>query len=340
MKIGLIAFTAAGDGLAEKLQARLGAAGLKASRYRCRAGLLHDWTRRHFASDDALVFIGATGIAVRAVAPYLKSKSSDPAVVVIDEQGSFVIALLAGHLGGANRLAEQIAAMLGAVPVITTATECNRVFAIDRWAGENNIRILNPERIKSVSTRLLAGEKIYLQSMFPIEGALPNGLIAGSNQYDVLITVKRGGREEALRLIPPLLTVGVGCRKGVSKEAIQRAFENLLEKGDCHREAVCRFCSIDLKAQEAGLIAFCEERGLPFQTFSAEQLGAVSGRFTSSAFVREITGVDNVCERSAALGSGGELLVKRIIGDGVAMALAIAPYTLHFREGQGMIPDG
>ena len=101
-------------------------AGLKASRYRCRAGLLHDWTRRHFASDDALVFIGATACSA-GCRPVFKVKSSDPAVVVIDEQGSFVIALLAGHLGGANRLAEQIAAMLGAVPVITTATECNRV---------------------------------------------------------------------------------------------------------------------------------------------------------------------------------------------------------------------
>lgn len=332
MKISIIAFTTAGYGLAARLHTRLDTAGMKVERYRCRAGELHDWTRRHFAAADALVFIGAAGIAVRAIAPYLKSKTSDPAVVVIDEPGRFVIPLLSGHIGGANRLAQNIAKMLAAIPVMTTATECNGVFAIDRWASENKIRILNPERIKFVSARLLAGGKIHLQSMFPVEGALPEGLIATADGYNVVVTVKTGAKEEALQLVPPVLTLGVGCRKGAVGKDIQKAFEKILKKAGCRREAVCRVCSIDLKAQEAGILAFCEAHGLPLQTFSAEQLRAVPGRFTSSSFVQEITGVDNVCERSAVLGSGGELLVRKSVENGVALALAIAPYTLRFLE--------
>lgn len=364
MKVGIIAFTARGYGLAARLQARLNAAGMRADCERCRAGALHDWTCRHFVASDALVFIGATGIAVRAVAPCLQSKVSDPAVVVIDERGKYLIPLLAGHLGGANRLARKIAAMLAATPVLTTATDCNGIFAIDTWAAENKIKIINPEQIKPVSARLLAGGKICFQSMFPLAGALPAGLVAaggdagdapgaggiaggrdtggtpGDNNpggkggragaCDVIITVKTGINEEALQLVPPVLTLGIGCRKDTAEETIQEAFENFLEKTGCCREAVCRVCSIDLKAQEAGLLAFCTAGGLPLQTFTAEQLRAVPGHFTSSPFVRKTAGVGNVCERSAVLGSGGRLFVKKNIINGVTLALAIAPYTLRF----------
>ena len=367
MKIGIIAFTERGYDLAARLQARLNEEGMRAKHERCPAGALYDWTRRHFAVAKALVFIGATGIAVRAVAPCLQSKVSDPAVIVLDERGKYVIPLLAGHLGGANRLAEKIAAMLAAVPVLTTATDCSGIFAIDSWAAENKIRIVNPERIKPVSARLLAGGKIYLRSMFPIEGALPAGLVAaggeagvaddvtgaggtageddiggapgesnpggkggGAGVGDVIVTLKTGVGEEALQLVPPVLTLGLGCRRGTAAKDLQEAFEDFMEKSGCRREAVCRVCSIDLKAQEAGLLAFCAACGLPLQTFSAEQLRAVPGHFTFSSFVQEITGVDNVCERSAVLGSGGELFVKKDVINGVALALATAPYTLHF----------
>jgi hypothetical protein len=115
MKIGIITFTSAGYQLGESLCEKLQAVGHKTELFRCGKDMLNDWTSRHFATDDALVFIGATGIAIRAVAPYLKSKTSDPAVVVIDELGRFVIPLLAGHIGGANRLAQNLAKLLEAL---------------------------------------------------------------------------------------------------------------------------------------------------------------------------------------------------------------------------------
>ncbi|NLJ55713.1 MAG: cobalamin biosynthesis protein CbiG [Firmicutes bacterium] len=334
MKVSIIAFTAKGFALAARLQALLGAAGRAAEHYRCRDGGLQEWTRRHFAAADALLFIGAAGIAVRAVAPHLQSKTTDPAVVVLDEQGKFVIPLLAGHIGGANRLAQEVAALLTAVPVMTTATECSGVFAFDSWASKNKIKILNPGRIKSVAARMLAGENIYLRSMFPVAGALPAGVVPAFEHCDVLISVKTGAGKEVLQLIPPVLTLGVGCRKGVTAGALQKAWVKLLQKAGCHQEAVGLVCSIDLKAQEAGLLSFCAACGLPLQTFAAEQLRAVPGDFTASAFVQKVAGVDNVCERSAVLGSGGKLIWRKSIENGVALALAVAPYTLCFEEEQ------
>lgn len=332
MKVSILAFTAKGQALASKLQTLLGKAGTAAECCRCRDGGLQDWTRRHFAAADALLFIGAAGIAVRAVAPHLQSKTTDPAVVVLDEGGKFVIPLLAGHIGGANRLAQEIAALLNAVPVMTTATECSGVFAFDSWASANKIKILNPEQIKSVAARMLAGRNVFLRSMFPVAGALPAGVLTASERCDVLISVNTGDGKDVLQLVPPVLTLGVGCRKGVTAEELQQAWGKLLMEAGCHQEAVGLVCSIDLKAQEEGLLSFCAACNLPLQTFSAEKLRAVPGNFTVSAFVQKITGVDNVCERSAVLGSGGKLVRRKSIENGVALALAAAPYTLRFEE--------
>ncbi len=164
-----LAFTAKGLALAQKL-----AAAYPGSVARCghEAGQVHlaDWTARQFAGSDALVFVGAVGIAVRAIAPHCKSKASDPAVVVLDECGRFAVPVLSGHLGGANELARRLAAVCGAVPVITTATDANGVFAVDEWAKHQNCTVLEPERIKEVSGALLAGRTVRFASDWPIAG--------------------------------------------------------------------------------------------------------------------------------------------------------------------------
>ena len=332
MNVGIISFTANGFDLSNKLSEKLNELGHTASPFRCGKNSLRTWTVEHFENDDALVYVGAAGIAVRAVAPLIQSKVSDPAVIVLDERGKFVVPILSGHIGGANRLAQEITKMLSCIPVITTATDCNNIFAIDTWASENGIRIINPEKIKWVSAHLLAGECAYVKSFFPIDGNLPEGLIITDDEYDVILTVRSRGRKEALRLVPRILTLGVGCQKGVTADELEKAFDLILRKGSCHQEAVCKVCSLDLKANEPGLLEFCRRHNLPFKTFSAEELCAVKGRFSSSEFVRRTTGVDNVCERSAVLESGGQLYVKKNAGEGITMALAIAPYTVRFME--------
>lgn len=334
MRAGILAFTDRGHALGARLRALMAEPGTDVSLSRCGEGGLDFWTRRHFLEDDVLIFIGAAGIAVRAVAPYVSSKLSDPAVLALDEGSGFVIPLLSGHIGGANRLAARLAGLLEATPVITTATDLRGVFAVDAWASRRNLVILNPERIKRVSARLLAGGTVRVKSMFPIGDSLPAGVVTDEETCDILITCRTTGNCGALILVPPVLTLGVGCRRGVPAGELEEAFARLLQDAECFREAVARVCSVDLKAGEPGLLDFCRTNGLPFQTFPAGELAALPGGFTASDFVREITGVDNVCERSAVMGSGGTLLARKSAGGGITMALAAAPYTVRFTEAE------
>ena len=158
MTCAYLAFTDTGLALAKRL-----AAALPGSVARCGQDgtSLAEWTGVQFVQSDALIFVGAAGIAVRAIAPHCKSKTTDPAVVVVDECGRFAVPILSGHLGGANDLARTIAAVCGAVPVITTATDAHGTFAADEWAKHQNCMVLEPERIKLVSGKLLAGQPVY-----------------------------------------------------------------------------------------------------------------------------------------------------------------------------------
>ena len=333
MNAAVITFSEKGYGLGERLVSYFGQSGDTATLTRCKQGGLEEWTKEHFP-DDALIFVGSCGIAVRAIAPFLKSKTSDPAAVVIDELAAFVLPLLSGHIGGANNLAVRLAHFLGAIPIITTATDIHGIFAIDTWAVKRGLKIANSECIKRVSAHLLAGEVIRINSIFPVTGQLPKGIALCENDCDVLITCCTRGREDALKLVPPIVTLGVGCRKDTAAEAIERAFELTLQKAGCHPLAVARVCSIDLKAREPGILEFCRRHALPYKTFSAQKLMAVPGIYDASSFVKQVTGADNVCERSAVLGSGegGRLLTGKIAGNGVTMALAIAPYTVSFAD--------
>jgi len=305
--IHLVSFTGRGQALAEELAQKLDGQALRCGR----GHSLADWTRENFRTGNALVFVGAAGIAVRAIAPYVRSKTSDPAVVVVDEGGNFAVPILGGHLGGANGLARRIAALCGAAPVITTATDVNDVFAVDEWARRQNCAVVNPERIKTVSGALLAGGRVEVATRWSIAGEPPEGV--------------------ALTLAPRIVTLGVGCKRGTSPETLEAAFLALLEREHIHEKAVCRVCSIDLKRGEPGLLAFCEARGLPFQTFSAAELAAVEGDFPASGFVREVAGVDNVCQRAAVLGGGGTLIGTRYAKNGVTMALAEGPFAPDWR---------
>ncbi|NTU88550.1 MAG: cobalt-precorrin 5A hydrolase [Actinobacteria bacterium] len=331
MKIAAIAFSDTGMTLGERL---LGCADFDLSLTRCGDGELAAWTSGNFSSAEALLFIGSTGIAVRAIAPHVNSKTTDPAVVVIDELGRYAIPILSGHIGGANALAISLSESIGAVPVITTATDINSVFAVDTWAKNQGLAIANPEGIKRVSAKLLAGKTVGIKSLLPIDRNLPAGVAFDDEAYDILVSYRTDGSPDALRLIPPIITVGIGCRKGIEADAIEDAVEAALAKAHCSRAAICRVCSIDLKADEPGLLEFCKWWNLPFRTFAASELAAVEGEFTASVFVQGITGVDNVCERAALLGSnGGRLLEMKEAGNGVTVALAINEPTLRLIEG-------
>ena len=329
MNLGFLAFSQRGEQLAQTLAQALGGQVTRCGKEHP----LDPWTREAFSQREGLVFVGAAGIAVRAIAPYLRHKTTDPAVVVVDEGGRFAIPLLSGHLGGANALARQLAQVTGGIPVITTATDGRGLFAVDSWAKAQGCHVLEPQRIKGISARLLAGETVRMHCLWPIQGKVPEGILLTETAEDchVAVTLSPGG-DNALHLVPKCLVLGVGCRKGTPAEAIERAVEQHLAPKLCFPQAFCKVCSIDLKQEEPGLVAFCRAAGLPLETYSAKALAQVPGDFTPSDFVAQVTGVDNVCERSAVLGSrGGELMEKKTKGAGVTLAVARMPLTLEWR---------
>ena len=335
MKLAAIAFTQAGLALGRRLQRLMpdDDVTLAAGTGPEKVSLKH-WTAERFPVSDALLFIGASGIAVRAVAPHLKSKTTDPAVLVVDDRGKFCISLVSGHLGGANDLARRVAELLDAVPVITTATDNHGVFAVDSWAKSQGLCIADPAGIKAVSSRLLAGHPVRLYSDFPIAGQIPAGVVLVSGRpCEVALTCRARGARAALLLIPRAACVGVGCRKGIALEALEQAYEMLLAKGGIDARAVAGVFTIDRKAAEPALLEFCANHSLPLTAYSAQELNGVKGQFSSSAFVQKTTGTDNVCERSAVLGSGGgKLILKKNAGNGVTMAMALRDMTIRFEE--------
>lgn len=283
-----------------------------------------------FSSTEALVFVGSCGIAVRKIAPFVHDKRTDPAVICVDELGTFVIPLLSGHIGGANAIARHIAERLHATAVITTATDINRKFSVDTWATEHGCAISSMKLAKAASAAVLEGD-IPFKSDFPVNGSLPNGVISGeTGNLGIYLTVTDlEPFENTLRLIPKTLHLGIGCRRGTDKEAIHAAVEQVFKANHLDFRAVQCAASIDLKKDEEGLLAFCHEQNIPIRFYTAEELKAVSGDFTPSAFVQSITGVDNVCERSALMGAD-DLIVRKTACHGVTVAVATEKWEVHF----------
>lgn len=324
MKIEYIAFTDAGEKLAGKLAAGLGG-GVTRSGAR-------EWARDHFGSADALVFVGAAGIAVRAIAPLVKSKAEDPAVVVVDEAGRWAVPILSGHLGGANALAVRIASITKGEAVLTTATDVRGKFAVDLWAKKQGLAVRDPENIVRVSSKILKGEMVLIRSDFPILGQAPEGVrrAEAGEAWDAEVSFRPGRDPEVLHLIPETVFLGIGCRKGVPDQVIDDRFRAFLAETGLAEEAFAQAATIDRKKEEEGLLAFAKKRGLVLKIFRAEELETAEGTFHDSPFVRETVGTGNVCERAAALAAGpGYVMVReKFAGDGVTLAAASAPVRL------------
>ncbi len=232
---------------------------------------------------------------------------------------------------GSSHLAREIAALIDATPVITTATDVNGVFAVDQWARRQGLLVCNPEGILSISSRLLAGETVGFFSPWPIAGEMPRGLcLVPRGEAQVVLDLHRP-EGDALWLCPKGLRIGMGCRRGTPAATLRSLLEEVLTQEGIPEKAVCALCTIDLKKDELGLQELARELGVPLTTYSAQKLAQVPGDFTSSPFVEQITGVDNVCER-AALASGGALLQKKTAKDGATVALAIEELHLTWEE--------
>lgn len=311
-----------------------------------------DWVSYYWDKAGEILFIGAAGIAVRLIAPCLQDKMKDPAVVVMDEKGTFAIPILSGHVGGANELALLLAEELGSIPVLTTATDVQNKFAVDVFAKKQSLLFSDRVLAKEISAGILRGEKIGFYAECPVKGNLPEGLENCTREeqlkkFPLGIAVVQspdghkwkdpGGKEEGsskiLSLYPANLTLGAGCKKGKSSEDLKAFFERQLKILGLRKEQVEKIGSIDRKAEEEGLLDLADQWNVPFETWPEEVLGKIESVSKESGFVRQVTGIGNVCERAAIQGSqNGRLLLEKTAENGMTLAVAAKDWSVTFDE--------
>ena len=288
------------------------------------------------------IFLMSTGIVVRVIAPLINNKVEDPAVVVVDDQANHAISLLSGHLGGANALTQKIADIIGADPVITTATDVNRVPAIDVLAKEINLLIENPRAIKTVNMALLKREKIFVHDPFGFVGnSLPHIVpctyggtvtqlkktcrvkeidrVPGIYVDDVVINLP----PEVLVLRPASLVAGIGCNRNTGMEEMKALLEDVFETHNLASSSLRSLASIDVKSDERGLLSLAENLKLPLIFYNRQELNQVTEIINPSIVVEKHVGVKSVCEASAILTArGGALIVPKQSTKNVTVAIA------------------
>lgn len=272
-----------------------------------------EWTASVFQPGNALIFAGAVGIAVRSISGLPKDKLSDCPVIVIDDNGQFVIPILSGHAGGGNKLAEILAEVLDAIPVITTSTDVNDTFSVDTFAVENRLNVINRDGIKKVSAKAIEDKKITLS----IKNFPPK------EKVDVIVADETD-KEYSLLLKPKKYTVGLGMKKDKDLESVEQFFLKTIKDNNIDVSDIYAICTIDLKEDEAAIKNLRDKYRLPVLSFDKEILNKAQGDFDGSDFVKNTVGVDNVCERAAVVGAGtgAELVLKKQAYDGMTIAIA------------------
>ncbi|TYQ12738.1 UNVERIFIED_CONTAM: cobalt-precorrin 5A acetaldehyde-lyase [Acetivibrio alkalicellulosi] len=344
--IYLIAFTHTGAALCRTLTKNLNSSGLEAigfSKYEIEGltlfrGGLKEFCEKAFIKTNAIIFIGAVGIAVRGIAPFIKTKDKDPGVIVIDEFGKYVIPILSGHIGKANELSVKVAEILKAKPVITTSTDLNGKFSVDVWAVKNHLYIENVENIKYVSAAILKDEQVSFKCDYELIGLLPEFLTLKDREVGIHI-LKGETRHlfsKTLILRPKEYFIGIGCRKDTRKKALEEFVLDTLNQHKISRNLVNAVATINIKEKEEAIKAFCKKYSYDLKTFTSEQLLQAEGDFSSSLFVKSIVGVDNVCERAAVLASGkSNLIIQKKVKDGMTVAVAMGDWRCRFEHNNG-----
>ena len=284
---------------------------------------------------DAHYFIMATGIVVRTIAPLIQDKTKDPAVVCGDEAGGFVISLVSGHIGGANELAVKLSEILGATPVITTATDVNQVPAIDVIARDQGLYIENKQAIKHVNMAFIKGEALPVHDPFSLVSPhLPSGLMADPS----LFTAEKSGiwvdytvrdlPEKVLVLRPKMLVAGMGCRRGVTRQELEDHLQHVFQAQGVSVNSLSKIVSVDLKADESGLLALARTLNVPIEFYTRDELDQVKTVPNPSSLVNKHIGVKSVCEAAAMLATGRTcLIIPKTASRTVTFALAVIPFT-------------
>lgn len=336
----ILALTPRGMELGRRIRQALGAGSVVDA-----AGSTRELLQKNFNQGRSLVCIMALGIVVRTLAPVLQNKETDSAVVVLDEAGKFVISVLGGHAGGANRLATEIASAIGATAVITTASDVLQVPAVDLIGRQWGWKIERRENLTRVAAAVVQGQPVAVyqdagrRDWWQPFGPWPHHferLTAWPTKTsstallvisDRVVPQPPADLEQATLVYrPPSLTVGVGCRRGVSREEVEGCVNELFAHHRLSPVCITALASATLKKHEQGLVDFAEQREIPFLTYAPDKLAIVGPVPTPSEKVRSKIGIAGVCEPAAMLAAGvRELVVTKTVFRRLTLAVARRP---------------
>jgi cobalt-precorrin 5A hydrolase len=283
---------------------------------------------------EDLVCIMAAGIVVRSIAPHLQGKDVDPAVVVVDEAGQFVVSLLSGHLGGANELARQVARLLDATPVITTATDVQGLPALDQIAAERGLALENLSAVRPVHLALLAGHPVPLWDPY---GYLADLAAARPELFQLIVDQKAAPitagpgvyvdcRERPLPpdwliLRPRNLVAGMGCHRGTPTQELLDFIKNTFQQEGISLRSLQTLATIEARRDEPGLKDAARSLGAEFIWFTAAQLQNLAVPNPSPHAARHL-GVPSVSEAAALKAGGVELMVPKRKSPNATLAVA------------------
>jgi len=317
-KIAILALTKGGAELAGRLAALLPGSTVFSCRWQVQQTLYRCWQ-----DYNSLICIMATGIVVRTLAPLLTDKRKDPAVVVCDEKGRFAIALLSGHLGGGNALAERVAGLLEGQAGITTASDVLGRTALEVWARDLGLFVADKRDLTHAMGKLVNHGTVSLFTDYPLPD-LPGDIRLQDDfvAADLVITCRTDLQTSGALLHPKALVAGIGCNRNTPAGEIDRAMQQACADNSLALQAVRSLASIDLKNDEPGLLDYARIQGYTIDFYNRDQLNGVDG-VSTSAVVFKATGAKGVAEPAAVLGAGGgRLLVKKMKWPNVTVAIA------------------
>ena len=316
----LISATEKGDKIGEKLKQAFPELEIVTRDQMVEEGF-KDITKKAMQEYNTIIFVASTGIAVRAIAPWVKDKKVDPAVIVIDSEGKYAISLLSGHIGGANKITEQIGDYLGSMPIITTATDQLGIIAPDIISQEHHLIIESMEKCKEISVQLIQGEKVAFidhDQLIP----LPKGYVDASEKtkYQVVVSNLRHVPQADLQLIRKNIVLGIGCRKDADPTKMKEYILRELESINVHPLAVKEIVSIDIKKDEKCILELSKYLQVPFKVYSKKEINQLDYDFKGSDFVEKQVGVRGVSEPCVIL-AGAQIIKEKSKFEGMTLCI-------------------
>ena len=291
---------------------------------------LKDFVSEIFDKYDYIIFIMATGIVIRTIAPLIVNKFSDPAILVTDEKGRNVISLLSGHMGGANEMTLYISRLIDSNPVITTATDVNEKSSLDMIAKKLNAYIDNfRDNVLKINSMIVNNKKVglYIDGDYKVDtrgfsvckkDEVNNyeNIVAISNKKDIGFD-----KDNIIKVVPKNIVLGIGCKRNTDSEHMKNSLIEFLDKENIHIKSIESIGSIELKKDEEAIINLCRFLEVPFKTFTVEEISEVDHLYGKSEWVKQNVGVYSVAEPVAHLLSSGNLIIEKNTYKGITFSV-------------------